>query len=393
MEPIECIDSYSVWDQRIRNYLIKDLLVSHGMEFVKNNPLLKTKSLAGAKGQKVITDLIRNLGRTEFDNRAPRNLYLADLYALCKTTNQTPDFFLLGNVQEDQSSKSFFAYLIKDRKTLIDFMRQNKVFDRFLDLYCLPEPLELPVLKLPEDPLFLCFFQAKLLSFLPKTFQQQKQNVSKQEKAAREKAEVPKTSYSFTLETTDDEYRLFINLIDAMVFDNEQVNLLLEYELIGRKYMKFSWNSEDELKIVDYKRWTKSKRFLLSVNAFLLICVLSTVVAVAEYRSFTLNKDIEKISIDFICNNKEVKSLISELLVGSFLFLNESNIIAPFEQVAKAPYFCSDNAASSNSDDRAEHNLHQKGKCFSSVDDKLSQAQPTTLDKRNVGYSSHKNIF
>ena len=273
MEPIECIESYSAWDKKIRDYLLYDLLLSKGIDFAKNNPLVDTKSLTGAKGEKVIKDLITNLGRSEFDSRKPRKLYLADLYAICKTTNNTPDYFLLDNIQEDQSRKLFDAYLIKDRKALIEFMCQNEVFVKFIDLYCSPKPLQIPVIKLPEDPLFLSFFQAKLLSLLPKTFQQQKQNINRQEKAAREKADVPKISYTFALETSDDEYRLYKNIIDAITFDKERASILLEYKLIVRKYMNHSWNSDDKLKIVDYERWTKPQRFLRSVNTFLLVCV------------------------------------------------------------------------------------------------------------------------
>ena len=393
MEPIECIESYSVWDKKIRNYLMFDLLLSHGIEFAKNNPLVDTKSLKGAKGEKVIKDLISNLGRSEFDSRKPRKLYLADLYAICKTTNNTPDYFLLGNIQEDQSRELFDAYLIKDRKSLIEFMCQNEVFGRFLDLYCSPEPLKIPIIKLPEDPLFLSFFQAKLLSFLPRTFQQQKQNINKQEKAAREKEDVPKISYTFALETSDDEYDLFKNILDAMAFDKEQVNILLDYNLIVRKYMRHSWSSDDQLKLVDYERWTKSQRFLRSVNAFLLVCVLATVVAVAEYRSFDLNKDIVKISIDYVNNNEDVQNLITDLLVGSFLFLNENTIITPYELLAGTPYIRPDFAAPDYSDRYADRESHTKGKSSRSVDERLSNAQPNHSDKINDGHTPRNNAF
>lgn len=370
-----------------------DLLLSHGIEFAKNNPLIDTKSLIGAKGEKVIKDLISNLGRSEFDSRKPRKLYLADLYAICKTTNNTPDYFLLGNIQENQSRELFDAYLIKDRKSLIEFMCQNEVFGKFLDLYSSPEPLKIPVIKLPEDPLFLSFFQAKLLSFIPRTFQQQKQNINKQEKAAREKEDVPKIAYTFALETSDAEYDLFKNIIDAMTFDNEQANILLEYRLIVRKYMRHSWSSDDQLKLVDYERWTKSQRFLRSVNAFLLVCVLATVVAVAEYRSFDLNQDIEKLSIDYVNNNKDVQNLITDLLIGSFLFLNENTIITPYELLAGTPYIRPDFATTDHADRYADRESHAKGKNSRSVDERLSNAQPNQSGKKSDGHSPRNNAF
>ena len=323
---------FDEWEQRIRDKLAECCLdPDASARLIWQHPRIAKKivneslPLSETAIQSKIKNLHSNLTRS---SRNKREIYLADLFAVYKFTEHTPDYWLLGKRSPAEDLEVLSKYAEKDGDIVKYLIENNPCMHNFIKAYYkYPTDFKISRIVLPKNTVFLHVFFSEIVDKFQKAFWVDKGMFKFDLRHAKFDPDC------YELISTDilgRENEKAVSIIKSEWFNREHQTMeenattLSEYRKKRRKvYNRYADNSEtpkeeDGVPV----RWTYEKQFEMSVSLCLLLCAISSLRKVSLYQLDNIKSDKGAIET-YLATHTDVRTLIIEFLVNSFLQVNQ----------------------------------------------------------------------
>lgn len=370
--PVECKREYDDWTRRIKKYVLGqyDGEKYSLEEFAINHPNIAPDIIA-ADGSYDVDEARKRARRSRHElNRPddesakkPRKIVLEDLFALCRTLNKKPNYFLVDTNLFDENirgaiSNTFRERALEGQNILRDIALSCGAVKAYVKELCVSETcFDVTHARIPHNELFLELFLSEVTYYLPIVF------CCTKKLGAYEGAKVSYSApYSFDLGKAVSSKPDIIDIPQAecyFIIDNYIVNAgnkkaqrILDADYFTNfapSLQKIWWTIKGD-EVEDLRAETASentidgssnkkrettisfniaKKLGMSINMCFFFCALSAIVKLVLYKSGKEKlKELTKADYEsYLIENSDVLSFAAQLLSDSFIFRNQNGIL------------------------------------------------------------------